>query len=205
MSWLAWCRKSRAWYGCFPHPEAHCSVAGGRKSGRLLVEMSLNEHVNQERCHLAFDYDTELTTSTGTDKNKTSLPPDGNIITGDVDIFYCAEICFQPSHTGKEASGSATLLSSVMKCDVDIRRHFVLSGATTMFQVIVERTTKSSRRCFIHDEDQGVAASRCFFFFLTPARELSQQNRICHLTFVFSQCSLSFPRFQIFFGLFEGS
>ena len=88
--------------------------------------MSLNENVTQERCYLAFDFDTELTTSTGTDKNKTYLPPD--VITVDVDIFHCAVICFQPGPTSKEPSGSATLLSSFMKCDVDIRKElYVMS------------------------------------------------------------------------------
>ena len=54
---------------------------------------------------------------------------------------------FQPSFSGKEASGiHDTTFQSITKCDVDIREdlygNVVLSGGTTMFAGIGERMTK---------------------------------------------------------------
>merc|ERR1712012_699483 len=78
---------------------------------------------------------------------KTYELPDGNIITVGAERFRCAEVLFQPSFIGKEASGiHDTSFQSIMKCDVDIRKdlyaNVVLSGGTTMFQGIGERMTK---------------------------------------------------------------
>ena len=61
--------------------------------------------------------------------------------------FRCAEVLFQPSFVGKEASGiHDTTFQSIMKCDCDIRRdldlNVVLSGGTTMFSGTGERMTK---------------------------------------------------------------
>ena len=61
--------------------------------------------------------------------------------------FRCAEVLFQPSFIGKEASGiHDTMFQTIMKCDVDIRKdlyaNIVLSGGTTMFNGVAERLTK---------------------------------------------------------------
>ena len=78
---------------------------------------------------------------------KTCELPDGNIITVGAERFHCAEWLFQPSFTGKEASGfHDTSFQYVMKCDVYIRKELyanvVLSGGTAIFQGIVEYMTK---------------------------------------------------------------
>ena len=51
------------------------------ESRRLFVEMSLMESVQQKRGYLAFDYDTELTSTAKTGNHKTDVLPDENIIT----------------------------------------------------------------------------------------------------------------------------
>merc|ERR1711916_370343 len=104
--------------------------------------------VKEKLCYIALDYDTELkSTAESSDKEKTYELPDGNIITVGAERFRCAEVLFQPSFIGKEASGiHDTSFQSIMKCDVDIRKdlyaNVVLSGGTTMFQGIGERMTK---------------------------------------------------------------
>ena len=53
------------------------------------------------------------------DKEKTYDLPDGNSITVGAICLRCVGMSFQSFSTGNGASGSATLLSSVMKCDAD--------------------------------------------------------------------------------------
>jgi actin-related protein len=61
--------------------------------------------------------------------------------------FRCPEVLFQPSFIGKEAQViHDTMFSTVMKCDVDIRKDLyakiVLSGGSTMYEGISERLDK---------------------------------------------------------------
>ena len=70
-----------------------------------------------------------------------------NIITVGAERFHCTEVPFQPSFTGKEASGFRdTSFQNVMKCDVNIRKilyaNAVLSSGTIMSQWIFEHMTK---------------------------------------------------------------
>merc|ERR1719157_143481 len=95
--------------------------------------------VKEKLSYIALDFDTEMKEATeSSDKEKTYELPDGNIITVGSERFRCAEVLFQPSFIGKEASGiHDTTFQSIMKCDVDIRKdlyaNVVLSGGTTMF------------------------------------------------------------------------
>merc|ERR1712073_262162 len=73
--------------------------------------------------------------------------PDGQVITVGAERFRCAEVLFQPNLIGRESEGIHKLtFSSIMKCDVDIRRdlygNVVMSGGTTMYQGIPERVQK---------------------------------------------------------------
>jgi actin-related protein len=61
--------------------------------------------------------------------------------------FCCPEALFQPFFLGMQACGiHETTYSSIMKCDVDIRKdlytNIVISGGTTMYPGIADRMQK---------------------------------------------------------------
>ena len=57
--------------------------------------------------------------------------------------FHCAEVPFQPSFTGKEASGFRdTTFQNVMKCDVDTRKELYANVVVSSFQGTVVRMTE---------------------------------------------------------------
>lgn len=73
--------------------------------------------------------------------------PDGQVITIGNERFRLAETLFQPSFLGMEIPGlHVTSYSSVMKCDIDIRKDLyannVLSGGSTMYPGIADRMQK---------------------------------------------------------------
>ena len=59
-----------------------------------------------------------------------------NIITVGVKRLRCAEVLFQPGY------------QSNMKCPQRAVRHVILSSGTSMFQVIIERTTQEQTALF---------------------------------------------------------
>merc|ERR1712136_303502 len=81
------------------------------------AEREIMGDVKEKLCYIALDYDTELkSTAESSDKEKTYELPDGNIITVGAERFRCAEVLFQPSFIGKEASGiHDTSFQSMMK------------------------------------------------------------------------------------------
>ena len=83
--------------------------------------------------------------------------PDGNSITFGAKHLRRGGMSFQPHSTGNEASGSTTLPSSVMKCDVDIRKvsytNVVCSAARPCFNEISEFSSVSSTRVKVPDTD----------------------------------------------------
>ena len=81
------------------------------------AERDFVQDVMEKLCYVAFDYDTMLTSTVETDRDKTYLLPDGNIITVGAEIITFPKLLFQPSPTGQEASGfHDTSFRCVMKC-----------------------------------------------------------------------------------------
>ena len=91
------------------------------------AEREIAGDVKQNLSYIGLDYDSGHISISEFDKKKTYELPDRNIISVGSKRFYCVEVLFQPSFTGKKSQSSpqhsiATLLSSVMKCDLNIRK-----------------------------------------------------------------------------------
>jgi len=112
------------------------------------AEREIVKDVKEKLCYIALDFDSEMkTVEQSSEKERTYELPDGNIIAVGSERFRCPEVLFRPNLVGKESPGiHDTIFSSIMKCDVDIRKdlynNVVLSGGTTMFAGIGERMTK---------------------------------------------------------------
>jgi len=110
------------------------------------AEREIARDCKEKTTYIANDFAAEMEKYAKSDTKKSYELPDGNVLQVGSQAFRAPEMLFQPSLAGFELQGiHETIFSSIMKCDVDIRKHLytniVLSGGTTMFPGISERLT----------------------------------------------------------------
>lgn len=148
-----------------PHAVTRIDVAGRdvteymqlllRKAGHNFhtsAEMEEVKAIKEKVCYVAFNIDKHEKDEA--DDVEPEIPyklPDGNIIQIGAEKFRAPEVLFKPSLLGLEYQGiHQTLVSSISKCDMDIRRSLysdiILAGGSTMFEGLGDRLISEVRR-----------------------------------------------------------
>ena len=125
-------------------------------------------HAAQAHGYVARDYDEELKKDESLCEARYEMP-DGQFITLGRERFKCAESLFQPSLIGNTCALPVheQLCSSIMKCDVDIRKDFfsniVLSGGTTLLPGFADRLESEVSRFYTTLTPHTMAMMWCGF------------------------------------------
>ena len=91
-----------------PHAVLRLDLAGRDLTKHM---MKIVRDVKEQLCYVALDFDTEMKEAADSlDKEKIYEIPDDNITTVGDECFRYAEVLFQPSRIGNEASGTLIFL-----------------------------------------------------------------------------------------------
>jgi actin beta/gamma 1 len=120
------------------------------------AEKEVVRDVKERMCYVALDFSKEMARAEeGTSLEKNYELPDGQTLTIGNERFRVGEVLFNPALVGMESAGiHKVTFSSIMKCDVDIRRdlyhNVLLSGGSTMFPGLADRLQNEIQKLAPH-------------------------------------------------------
>ncbi|ELV11903.1 actin-related protein T1 [Tupaia chinensis] len=133
-----------------------------------ILNKTLVDDIKEKLCYIALEPEKELCKTPKENLRKYKLP-DGNVIRIGEQLYQVPEVLFAPDQLGVHNPGlSKMVLSSIMKCDVDIQKNLsaeiVLSGGSTLFPGLEERLMKELEDLASEGTPIKITASpdRCF-------------------------------------------